>query len=66
MKLDNLIMDKPELEQLREMDDRMLILAGGLPIKIGDELVGGIGVGGAPGDHLDQACAQVGIDSITK
>jgi len=50
----------------REMDGRMLILAGGLPIKIGDALVGGIGVGGAPGGHLDQACAQVGIDTITK
>jgi len=66
MKLANLIKDKPELEQLREMDGRMLILAGGLPIKIGDALVGGIGVGGAPGGHLDQACAQVGIDTITK
>ncbi len=66
MALANLIKDKPELEQLREMDERMLILAGGLPIKIGDALVGGIGVGGAPGGHLDQACAQVGIDSITK
>lgn len=66
MTLANLIKDKPELQQLREMDDRMLILAGGLPIKIGDDLVGGIGVGGAPGGHLDQACAQVGIDSITK
>jgi uncharacterized protein GlcG (DUF336 family) len=66
MKLANLIKDKPELEQLREMDDRMLILAGGLPIKIDGALVGGIGVGGAPGGHLDQACAQVGIDSLSK
>jgi uncharacterized protein GlcG (DUF336 family) len=62
MDLANLIKEKPELEQLRNMDDRMLILAGGLPIKIGDALVGGIGVGGAPGGHLDQVCAQAGID----
>lgn len=66
MKLANLIKDKPELEQLREMDGRMLILAGGLPIKIGEALVCGIGVGGAAGGYLDQACAQVGIDTITK
>jgi len=66
MDLANLIKEKPELEQLRNMDDRMLILAGGLPIKIDDALVGGIGVGGAPGGHLDQVCAQAGIDSITK
>ena len=64
MDLANLIKEKPELEQLRNMDDRMLILAGGLPIKIGDALVGGIGVGGAPGGHLDQVCAQAGIDSV--
>ena len=66
MDLANLIKEKPELEQMRNMDDRMLILAGGLPIKIDDALVGGIGVGGAPGGHLDQVCAQAGIDSLTK
>ena len=66
MKLANLIKEKPELEELREMDDRMLILAGGLPIKIDGALVGGIGVSGVPEGHLDQKCAQVGIDSITK
>lgn len=56
--------DKPELDGLRDMDERILILGGGLPIKFGDELVGGIGVGGAPGSHLDEACAQAGIESI--
>ena len=66
MDLANLIKEKPELEQLRNMDNRMLILAGGLPIKIDDALVGGIGVGGAPGGHLDQVCAQAGLDSIAK
>ena len=30
----------------------------------GGEVVGGIGVGGAPGGHLDAACAQAGLDSI--
>jgi uncharacterized protein GlcG (DUF336 family) len=46
------------------MNEHMLLLAGGLPIKIGDDMVGGIGVGGAPGGHLDAACAQAGLDSI--
>lgn len=62
--LADLIKDKPELAGLRNMDDRILILGGGLPIKIGAELVGGIGVGGAPGGHLDEACAQAGLDSL--
>ncbi|VAW00328.1 (Y14336) putative extracellular protein containing predicted 35aa signal peptide [hydrothermal vent metagenome] len=59
-----LIKDKPFLDGLRDMDPRMVILGGGLPIKIGGALVGGIGVGGAPGGDLDTACAKVGIESI--
>ena len=54
----------PELQGLREMNDKILILGGGLPIEIGGEVVGGIGVGGAPGGHLDAACAQAGLESI--
>ncbi len=46
------------------MNGDILILGGGLPIEIGGEIIGGIGVGGAPGAHLDDACAQVGLDAI--
>ena len=52
------------LQALRDMNDQVLILGGGLPIEIGGEIVGGIGVGGAPGAHLDDACAQAGLDAI--
>lgn len=55
---------KPELGGLRDMDLRLVILGGGLPIKIGNALVGGIGVGGAPGGHLDEACAKAGVAAI--
>jgi len=58
------IADNPSLAGLRDMDSRLVILGGGLPIKLGDALVGGIGVGGAPGGHLDEACAQAGIAAI--
>ena len=54
----------PALQGLRDMNDKILFLGGGLPIEIGGEVVGGIGVGGAPGGHLDAACAQAGLDSI--
>jgi len=63
-KLAGLIKDKPFLDGLRDMDPRMVILGGGLPIKIGGALVGGIGVGGAPGGDLDTVCAKAGIESI--
>ncbi|BFU95832.1 MAG: conserved protein of unknown function [Nitrospira sp.] len=54
----------PTLQSLRDMNENVLILGGGLPIEIGGEVVGGIGVGGAPGAHLDDACAQAGLDAI--
>ena len=38
-----------------------LVLAGGVPVKIGNETIGAIGVAGAPGGHLDEACAQKAI-----
>lgn len=62
--LAKLVKDKPDLEGLRDMDPRLVILGGGLPIKISGTLVGGIGVGGAPGGHLDAACAKAGLAAI--
>jgi len=54
----------PALQALRDMNPEILILGGGLPIDIGGDVIGAIGVGGAPGAHLDDACAQAGLDAI--
>lgn len=54
----------PENNGLRDMDSRLVIQAGGLPIKIGGALVGGIGVGGAPSGAIDESCARAGLDAI--
>ena len=62
--LADLIAKNPNLEGLRDMNESILMLGGGLPIRIGKEIVGGIGVGGAPGTHLDEACARAGLDAI--
>lgn len=62
--LADLINKVPTLQALRDMNDQVLMLGGGLPIEFGGEVVGGIGVGGAPGAHLDDACAQAGLDAI--
>jgi uncharacterized protein GlcG (DUF336 family) len=62
--LADLIAKVPALQALRDINSDILMLGGGLPIKIGGEVVGGIGVGGAPGAHLDDACAQEGLDAI--
>lgn len=62
--LAELIYKVPALQALREMNDQVLMLGGGLPIEINGEIVGGIGVGGAPAAHLDDACAQAGLNAI--
>ncbi|MCE7980487.1 MAG: heme-binding protein [Caldilinea sp. CFX5] len=58
------VAENPAVEGLRNMDPQILILAGGLPIVVNESVVGGIGVGGAPGGNLDEACAQAGIDAV--
>jgi uncharacterized protein GlcG (DUF336 family) len=42
----------------------ILLLQGGLVIRAGDEAIAAIGVGGAPGGNLDEACAKAGVDAI--
>jgi uncharacterized protein GlcG (DUF336 family) len=41
-----------------------LLLGGGVPVKVGNEVIGAVGVGGAPGGHLDEQCANAAIDKI--
>ena len=56
-----LITQKPELQGLTRLNENILLLGGGFPIKIGGEVVGGIGVGGAPGAHFDEICASAAL-----
>jgi uncharacterized protein GlcG (DUF336 family) len=48
--------------------EHMTPLGGGLPIRVGDEVVGGIGVAGVPvggaGGAGDEACARAGLEKI--
>jgi uncharacterized protein GlcG (DUF336 family) len=37
---------------------------GALPIKVGDAVIGAVGVSGAPGGDKDEACAKAGIDKV--
>jgi uncharacterized protein GlcG (DUF336 family) len=41
---------------------RVLALGGGLPIKVGNEVIGAVGVSGSPGK--DDVCSQAGIDKV--
>ncbi|RDH91301.1 MAG: adenosylcobalamin biosynthesis, GlcG-related protein [endosymbiont of Seepiophila jonesi] len=44
--------------------DGLVMAADGLAIQVGGQLVGGIGVSGAPSGKTDEACAQAGIDKV--
>jgi uncharacterized protein GlcG (DUF336 family) len=44
---------------------RISLIPGGLRIKVGNEVIGGIGVSGGPGVDDDEACAKTGIDKIS-
>lgn len=53
----------PAAAGLRDID-RLLLLGGGLPIEAAGDVVGAIGVAGAPGADKDDACARAGVDRI--
>ena len=55
------LQDRPETVGSRHYT-RVLALGGGLPIKVGDEIVGAVGVSGTPGK--DDDCSQAGIDKV--
>jgi uncharacterized protein GlcG (DUF336 family) len=55
------LVDRPDTVGSRQYT-RVLSLAGGLPIKAGNEVVGAVGVSGSPGK--DDVCSQAGIDKV--
>jgi uncharacterized protein GlcG (DUF336 family) len=40
----------------------VIAIPGGLPIKVGDDFIGGVGVSGSPG--VDDPCVQAGLDKV--
>ena len=46
-------------------DQELTTEQGGLPIKVGTETIGAIGVSGAPGGDKDEACASAGLAKIS-
>jgi uncharacterized protein GlcG (DUF336 family) len=62
--LTKIVAEHPDAAGLKDMNEKILIMQGGLPIKAGAEVIGGIGVGGTPGGDTDEACARAGLDTI--
>lgn len=58
------IAEKPILQPLQYMDENLLFLAGGVPVELNKAMIGAVGVGGAPGGHLDVACAEAALKKL--
>ena len=50
-------------DELNELDG-VLLIGGGLPIRVAGSMIGAVGVSGAPGGDKDAACAQRGLDRV--
>ena len=42
----------------------VIAVQGALPIKVGEDVIGAVGVSGAPGGDKDEACSKAGIDKV--
>ena len=62
--LTKIVAAHPDAAGLKDMNEKILIMQGGLPVKAGAEVIGGIGVGGTPGGDTDEACARAGLEKI--
>jgi uncharacterized protein GlcG (DUF336 family) len=54
--------DNPTLSSVHLAN--VIAAQGALPIKVGDDVIGAIGVSGAPGGDKDEACSKAGIDKV--
>ncbi len=54
----------PGLPPGANVDQNLIIWAGGLPVKLGGKVVGAVSISGAPGGDKDEACAQAGLAKI--
>lgn len=52
----------PELAAQRQLQD-VIALRGGVPIKVGDDTIGGVGVSGSSSEG-DEACAMAGVAKV--
>ena len=68
------IRNQTSLQTMKELEDParaplrqipgLVGVGGGVPIRAGTEVIGGIGVSGAPGGEKDEACANAGLAKV--
>lgn len=56
--------NRPDMVDALNQLDGVKVLAGGVPLQAAGSLVGAVGVSGAPGGDLDEACARTGVAAV--
>ena len=56
-------LEDPARAPLRQIPG-LVGVGGGVPIRAGTEVIGGVGVSGAPGGEKDEACANAGLAKV--
>ncbi|MBO6519469.1 MAG: heme-binding protein [Rhodospirillales bacterium] len=56
--------NRPELAATLNLLEDVKMMDGGLPISAGGMRIGAVGVSGAPGGDIDEACAQEALDEM--
>jgi uncharacterized protein GlcG (DUF336 family) len=57
------ILEDPAMGYMRQIPG-LVGVGGGVPIHAGNEVIGGVGVSGAPGGEKDEACANAGLAKV--
>lgn len=63
--LSSIARNNPESENLNTVND-LLLLGGGVPVRIDGEVIGAIGVAGAGGSAIDEGCALTALETLSK
>ena len=61
--LSQMIASNPGAAGLKDISG-VIVLNGGLPVRVGEEVIGSVGVGGAPSGDRDEACAKAALDAV--
>jgi uncharacterized protein GlcG (DUF336 family) len=60
------VVEMPGIGPVLSLDPLLIPFGGGVPIKLGNRVVGGIGVAGATSAEVDEECALAGLAQLAK
>src|ERR1700709_1097723 len=58
------LLEDPANAFIRQIPNVVGVRGGGVPIRVGSEVIGAVGVSGAPGGEKDEVCANAGIAKV--